>query len=91
MTKNQIDWNRLVARCDHSEHSEGEWTWVEVGHNSSHSFYVGHNADFSTFAVKSIGDTGEEDANGMGVVATHIHRHSPSLAETINGAYLGHD
>lgn len=73
---------------------ENGWSWIEVGHNASHAFYVGHDAQYDTFAIKSIGEEwSEEDGpDAIPHVEVYIHERSKhhTLAETLSGAYLGH-
>jgi len=61
------------------------WTWVCVGRNASHEFYVGHSSDFSKFAMKSCGEGREE-----GSWQEHVYRESADLDITLAGVYLGH-
>ena len=62
---------------------ETGWTWVEVGHNSSCVFYVGHDKGYDQFAVKSYDcDDYASDPD--------IYNYNPTLSGTISGAYLGH-
>lgn len=102
---NRNAWYKLVRELASEGYSnfssirkdETGWRWIAVGHNASHSFYVGHDEGYNTFAVKSIGEgffpegTPEEEIrNGIPPLEIHIHRHSSSLTETLRGAYLGH-
>ena len=61
------------------------WYWVEVGHNASHWFCVGRNADYTSFAVSS-----NEYDSLHNIDNCKIYRESSDLSATLAGAYLGH-
>jgi hypothetical protein len=93
--KNCIDWANMLCRIAdydgriNDSTDDTGWTWVEVGHNASCVFYVGHDKDFDQFAVKCLGEG--EEVDGIARIETLIYRHSATLADTVKGAYLGHD
>lgn len=103
--KNRQDWYRLVRQLATERYSnfasirrdENGWSWIEVGHNASHAFYIGHDANYDTFAVKSIGEgmfpedaTDEERLYGIPPMEVDIRRHAHTLSETMAGGYFGH-
>ena len=111
MNQNKRDWYRMVRTLaqDHytnfsqAHTDEDGWTWIPVGHNASHSFYVGHQ-NYEKFAIQSVGEeydqpppelTGDEyykwlDENNHCRTETRVYRVSGSLKETLDGAYYGH-
>ena len=103
--KNRKDWYKLVRQLATEGYSnfscirrdENGWSWIMVGHNASHQFSIGHDANYDTFAVMACGEGDwpegtpkEEKLSGCPPMEINIRGHAHTLSETMAGAYLGH-
>ena len=82
---NQEIHERQTDEVDHVAYQPYKgWFWLEVGHNASHSFCVGRNADYTRFAMSA-----SEYSPLDNIDDCKVYRESSDLDTTLAGAYLG--